>query len=245
MYALVKNKMLTLVILATVLLFGWQMVFAQQAPMVANAGVVCTDTGGVLTLNNPNDTPVTVKVTASGWFGASINLGVDGDAAQGRLTALANGTYTITTSVTGGAVIAAYQVTVSCNPAATLPNPDPEMIVGATVTAGCATSGVFITADNSNDEAVLVRVTGPNGYSREAMTAVAAESNFTALRNGIYAVMTWTAAGTVQVDGQAVPITCPGGTVSISGGAAVAVDTGGIVGGIGGGVDAGFGGMAK
>jgi uncharacterized protein involved in tellurium resistance len=161
------------------------------------ASVTCTADGGTLTVENPNQPPVTVVVTGPGGFEERATVEA-GDTAE--FSGLGDGEYRVRTLGPGGQEVGSTTVQVAC------PTQAVEIVEQA-----CNQSGGVVTVRNPNEEPVQVDVTGPGGYEQRVTVEAGATETFSGLANGDYTVTTLSAINeNVYQIGQAqVTVDCP------------------------------------
>ena len=157
----------------------------------------CVDGQGEITITNPNDQEVDIRVTAEDGTVVETATVEPGNAYTVGLNGLDDGNYTIETIV-DGEVIDTTTVEIDC--------PDEEEPEGVNISQDCVSEDGEIIVENTNYETnVTVDITGPDGYSDSVELEPGETATFENLDDGNYTVNTTAdgeliASETVEID---------------------------------------------
>ncbi|WP_254536368.1 hypothetical protein [Halomarina litorea] len=159
--------------------------------------VDCVGEDGVITVNNTNDVPVTVRVTGPDGFDRTVTVAANTEVSAGGF---ADGEYSVTTSI-DGRKLATATVTVDCDQ----PEP-PEPPESVDVNVDCADGVATMRVANPNDVAVTVTVTGPDGYEVSGAVQPTSERTLADVPDGEYTVVT--SVDGREIDSRTVTVDC-------------------------------------
>lgn len=164
----------------------------------------CTEDGGVVTIENPNDRKVGVTFERPDGSGSIQNI-EPGESL--RFEDLGDGEYSVQMTFRGRDIGDPQTGTLDCAA------PDLETVE---VSQQCTADGGELRVTNPNDESVLVEVEGVDGYGREVTIDPGETHTFEDLGDGEYRVRTFTEDGERVGDATAVEVACPTEPASVT-----------------------------
>jgi len=145
--------------------------------------VDCVEADGELTLKNTDSVAVTATVLDSDGNVVEADVQIDANG-EATISGLDDGEYTVRIELLDGTVVQEETVTVDCD-------------VSVDVQVDCVEADGELTLKNTNDVAVTVKVTGPNGYEESVPIEPNSEQKLSGLADGEYTVET-------MIDGEVV-----------------------------------------